>query len=103
MIERPLNNLGPAIAGAVCGFACVLAVVAYAVIDEVYVGCAGSVDAQTLGGRCHDLGYAVYMVREPLVAYGARAALAGALGGVALAAVFRFARRRRERAARTKA
>lgn len=59
-----------------------------AVYQEVYVGCGTSViETQTLGGRCHDLSYAVSMVLGPLFTFGAFAGAIGGLAGLAMGTI----------------
>jgi hypothetical protein len=90
----PRSLPGWTIAGAAVGFLCVLAVAMLVVYDEVYVDCGRfEVAGQTLGGRCHYLGYAVGMVLGPLFSFGAIAAAVGGLAGLAIGiAVLRFRR-----------
>jgi hypothetical protein len=67
------------------GSFCVLAAATLAVYQEVYVDCGVfMVEGRTLGGRCHDLRYAVSMVLGPLVTFGAFAGAAGSLAGLAI-------------------
>jgi hypothetical protein len=85
MRPSPSSRAFWTIAGAAVGFLGVLAVAVYAVVDEVYIGCGPFVvEGRTLGGRCHDLSYAVSMVLWPLFVFGALAAAVGSLAGLAI-------------------